>query len=112
MVVRVQSQLVPVIYYRYVGAEEMWSIQEDGWIQSRSGITWLTRDYYEKAEDAQRWLALPQRPVFRAGPIYDHQLPWFAVEPRRVAPGYGEPGGGWECAVEQAIPVFHLKKMR
>jgi hypothetical protein len=91
--------LIQLLFYRYVGKAEAESIDNTGVIQSRSGVTWFTPDLYDSVEEAQRMLALPDRPSHRVGPIPVDELPDFDhCSLQFVHPAGPHPGGGLEAA--------------
>lgn len=82
-------------------------IQEAGLIfPGRDGRVYLTSDDYENGQEALWRLALPRVPTAYL------QVPegWLVhlSEPRRVAPRFGQPGGGTEQHVEHAVDASGL----
>lgn len=99
-------------YYRYVDDAEKNSIDQSGFIQSKSGLTWFTPARYDTATDAQKFLALPFLRNWRVGPIPSDEMPDFDKVPLRpVAPAHGHPGGGVECATSHPIYLFKVVKL-
>ena len=98
-------------YYRYTGFNEKSWVDQELMVESKSGITFLSPDVFESAEEAWRRLALPKIPAFRIGPFYPHELPAIVIPDRVVSPNFGQPGGGRECAVEGPIRVFGVKRL-
>jgi hypothetical protein len=73
---------------------------------STTGRTWYTPDRYATRDEARRLLALPGVPSHRVGPYPEDELPAWAVPLQRVQPNFGQPGGGWEAATDEAAYVF------
>jgi len=103
---------MPSYYYRYTGDAEKAYIDSQRLIQSLSGLTYLTPDYYDSAGEAERLLAMPARPIWRIGPIPGETLPEVDVSPRRVVPRFGKTGGGREIAVRGAIPYPEAARLK
>lgn len=72
--------------------------------------TWYTPTRYDDPAAAQSELALPgtHTPIYRVGPIPENQIVSLTVGPRRVAPGFGHPGGGIEIATRSPVWLFSL----
>lgn len=94
-------------FYRYVGDKEADSINEKKEIKSKSGVTWYTPDRYDTADEAQKKLALPNKPARRVGPIPADEMADFDHCPLRpVSPRFGQPGGGVEAAATKPVWLF------
>ena len=97
-----------LLFYRYVDVRENKQIKKDKRIALAPGQTfkYYTPDRYDRAADAQRFLALSYPPHYRVGPIPDDELPNLHVQLRSVAPANGQPGGGQEVATTQTLFLF------
>jgi hypothetical protein len=98
--------------YRYVGIDEAISIRDSGCLE-RGGQLWLTPDYYNDPDEAQRKLALPGQipPAYRVGPIWALDVVFDGV-PLSIAPArFGQPGGGWQVSTTRRIPFGERYKL-
>lgn len=95
-------------FYRYVGSAEAFGIATTGIVQSLGPITWYTPNRYATRITAKRYLALPALPTHRVGPVPEDEMPVFTSQLRRVQPGYGEPGGGWEAGATSPLYLLGL----
>src|SRR5688572_27930302 len=95
-------------YYRYVGPAEAYAVETSKVVMtfSATGRTWFTPDRYATRDEARMLLAMPAIPSHRVGPYPEDELPQWAVPLRRVQPSFGQPGGGWEAATDEAAYVF------
>lgn len=100
-----------VQFYRYVGATEALAIEGSkvvATLSARTTRTWFTPDRYLTRLQAKAMLAMPLVPTHRTGPYPEDELPRLGVPLQQVQPAWGEPGGGWETAVDQAFDVFGI----
>lgn len=95
-------------YYRYVSPAEAYAVETSNVIMtfSNTGRTWYTPDRYSTRDEARAQLALPAVPSHRVGPYPEDELPNWVVALSRAAPNFGQPGGGWEAATDEAAYVF------
>jgi hypothetical protein len=95
-------------YYRYVTPAEAYAVATAHIIAtfSPTGRTWYTPDRYATRDEARTRLALPVVPSHRVGPYPEDELPNWVIPLRRVAPNFGQPGGGWEAATDDAAYTF------
>lgn len=100
-------------YYRYVGPAEAYATETSNIIRtlSQTGRTWYSPDRYLTRADALRFLALPAVPTHRVGPYPEDELPPWVIRRRRVAPAFGQPGGGWEAATDDSAYVFAVSPL-
>src|SRR6266487_6026018 len=94
-----------VLYYRYADAIEAGLIMLERKIAPAPGQNYkfYTTDFYDRATDAQRYLALSYLPKYRIGPIPEDEIPTFQIQPRIVSPTNGQPGGGREAATMHTL---------
>ena len=97
-------------FYRYVGPAEAYAVETSRIVAtfSPTARTWYTPDRYATRVDAQVFLAMPGVPSHRVGPYPEDELPHWTVPLRRVAPSFGQPGGGWEAATDDSAFVFGI----
>ena len=95
-------------YYRYATPAEAYAVETSNIIEtfSTTGRTWYTPDRYATRDEARAYLALPGVPSHRVGPYPEDELPDWVVPLRRVQPSFGQPGGGWEAACDEAAYTF------
>ncbi|MDX1992115.1 MAG: hypothetical protein SF029_06985 [bacterium] len=102
---------MPTVYYRYVSyLPELEQLRDERKIQSTNPTTqyrtWYTTERYDSPDIAQQRLALKTRPLYRIGPISAEAMPDLTLGPRRVAPDFGQPGGGIEVAIDHPVWLF------
>jgi hypothetical protein len=84
-------------------------ICETGTIQSNSGVTFYTVDYFTSASEAKNRMSLPKLPRYRVGPIPASAMPPFdAAGHRKTDPANGHRGGAHECATTHALRIDGL----
>ena len=101
-------------YYRYCDDGEAELIRKNRRIEPSpgSGVKYYTTDRYDRASDAQRWLALGYLPTVRVGPLRPDEMPDFDRVPLQVAsPKNGQPGGGTEAATAQTLYLFEMSRL-
>jgi hypothetical protein len=104
---------VPTWYYRYVSnPAEVKQIIDERKIQSlnphTNRLTWYTRARYIDLAQAQRELAMPNRPTHRMGPTDESYLGSLHVSLRLCPPMHGFPGGGVEVATFDVVWLIGL----
>lgn len=101
-----------VAFYRYISQAEVDNIRQNGFVQSLSGITYFTPDFYDNAGEAHQKLALPgpYPPGYRIGPIPGDEMPDFDAVRLTVVPfkDPARPGGGVQGATTKRVYLSSL----
>ncbi len=103
-----------IFYFRYADAIEAGLIMLERRIAPGPGQTckFFTPNRFDKATDAQRYLALSYLPQYRIGPIREDEVPDFDRVPLRfVSPANGQPGGGQEAATSETVYLFNCSRL-
>jgi len=106
--------MAQVHFYGYVSNLESQFIRSESRIQSKSGVTYYTTDFYEAAPEAQQKLALDFPPDSRVGPIPADEMPDFDAVPLKSVdpdPLNGQPGGGVEAATTSILRLFAITRL-
>lgn len=91
-------------HYRYLAPDEAYAVDAAKFVESLGslGLTWYSPGRYLTRKEARAYLSLPRIPTHRLGPFPEDELPPFVIPLRRVDPAFGQHGGGWEAATDEA----------
>lgn len=99
----------PVLFYRYVGPNEMAEIRRIGIIKSNRRLeTWWTTLRTDDPDEARNLLALPYSCEYRVGPVPPDEMPDFDHTPLEPVPAVGpSPGEALQAATTNAVYVTY-----
>lgn len=102
------------LFYRYLAPDEAFAVTTANFVQTLnlSRQTWYSPDRYDRRSEALAFLALRRTPTHRVGPFPEDELPAWAIPLRRVAPAFGQPGGGLEAATGDPVYLFEVAPLR